>query len=60
MDKIFDSAQGWECQNMLTVSLLIARSAEMRKESRGVHFRSDFPNMDDKLFKKHIEISHQM
>jgi len=59
MDKVFDSAQGWECQNMLTVSLLIARSAEMRKESRGVHFRSDFPNMDDKFFKKHIEINRQ-
>jgi L-aspartate oxidase len=57
MDKVFDSAQGWECQNMLTISLLIARSAEQRKESRGVHFRSDFPNMDDKFFKKHMEIS---
>ncbi len=59
MDKVFDSAQGWECQNMLTVSLLIARSAELRKESRGVHFRMDFPNMDDKSFKKYIEISRQ-
>jgi len=58
MDKIFDSPQGWECQNMLTVCLLMARSAQMRQESRGVHFRSDFPNTDDKNFKKHIEIAH--
>jgi L-aspartate oxidase len=57
MDKIFDSPEGWECQNMLTVSLLMARSAEMRKESRGVHFRRDFPDSDDEHFKEHIEIS---
>jgi L-aspartate oxidase len=56
MDKIFDSPEGWECQNMLTVSLLMARAAEMRRESRGVHFRSDFPDTDNKRFKKHIEI----
>ena len=57
MDKIFDGPAGWECQNMLTVCLLMARAAEMRQESRGVHFRSDFPNTDDEHFKKHIEIS---
>jgi len=57
MDKIFDSPEGWECQNMLTVSLLMTEAAEQRQESRGVHFRSDFPNTDDKRFKKHIEIS---
>jgi L-aspartate oxidase len=57
MDKIFDSPQSWECQNMLTVCLLMAQSAQMRQESRGVHFRSDFPDTDDENFKKHIEIS---
>jgi L-aspartate oxidase len=59
MDKIFDSAEGWECQNMLTTSLLIARSAEMRRESRGVHFRRDFPDTDDEHLKKHIEIKRE-
>jgi L-aspartate oxidase len=57
MDKIFDSPEGWQCQNMLTSSLLMARSAQMRKESRGVHFRSDFPHIDDENFKKYIEIT---
>jgi L-aspartate oxidase len=57
MDKIFDGPAGWECQNMLTVCLLMARAAEIRQESRGVHFRSDFPNTNDEHFKKHIEIS---
>jgi L-aspartate oxidase len=39
MDKVFDSPQGWECQNMLTVSLLMAQAAQKRQESRGVHRR---------------------
>jgi L-aspartate oxidase len=56
MDKVFDGPSGWECQNMLTLCLLMARAAESRQESRGVHFRSDFPATDDKNFKKHIEI----
>lgn len=59
MDKIFDSTAGWECQNMLTVSLLTARAAQMRKESRGVHFRGDFTDTDDEHFKKHIEIKKE-
>ena len=57
MDKIFDSPAGWECQNMLTVCLLMAQAARKRRESRGVHFRSDFPDTDDENFKKHIEIA---
>jgi L-aspartate oxidase len=57
MDKIFECPNGWECQNMLTVSGLMARAAQMRRESRGVHFRSDYPDTDDEQFKKHIEIA---
>ncbi|HUU18394.1 MAG TPA: L-aspartate oxidase [Sedimentisphaerales bacterium] len=60
MDKIFDSSQGWECQNMLTVCLLMAQSAQMRRESRGVHYRIDFPETDDEHFKKHIEITKRL
>ena len=55
LDKIFDSPLGWECQNMLTVCLIMAKAAEVRTESRGVHFRSDFPQADDTKFKTHIE-----
>jgi L-aspartate oxidase len=56
MDKVFDGPTGWECQNMLTVCLLMASAAELRKESRGVHFRGDFPDTDDGNYKKHFEI----
>jgi len=57
MDKAFEAPPGWECQNMLTVSLLIAQAARQRRESRGTHFRRDFPHTDDDNFKKHIEIT---
>ena len=59
MDKQFDNPQGWELQNMLTVCQLIAQSALERKESRGVHFRSDFPDTDDEHFKKHTVIKRE-
>jgi succinate dehydrogenase/fumarate reductase flavoprotein subunit len=42
---------------MLTGSLLMAQAAEIRQESRGVHFRSDFPETDDQQFQKHIELA---
>lgn len=36
-----------ELRNLLDVSILIARAALMREESRGAHYRSDFPREDD-------------
>jgi L-aspartate oxidase len=56
MDKVFDTPEGWECQNMLTTSLLMAHGAELRKESRGVHYRMDYPQPDDARFRRHTEI----
>ncbi|CAG0996454.1 L-aspartate oxidase [Planctomycetaceae bacterium] len=32
----------WQLENMLVVGLAMAKSAALRKESRGVHFRTDF------------------
>jgi L-aspartate oxidase len=59
MDKVFDASAGWECQNMLTVCLLMTRAAELRQECRGVHFRTDFSNTDDEHYKKHFEIRRE-
>ncbi len=42
----FPSVDGWEFQNMLLVARLMIDSALARNESRGVHFRSDFPESD--------------
>ena len=43
----FAARAGWELQNLLTVSRLMIAAALAREESRGTHFRSDFPNHDD-------------
>ena len=44
---------GWhlarDLQNMLTVSEAIARSALLRRESRGAHSRLDFTGVDPEL-----------
>lgn len=42
----FNSTDGWELQNMLLVARLMIRAAQLRKESRGTHYRSDFPDSD--------------
>ncbi|MBX3474752.1 MAG: L-aspartate oxidase [Planctomycetes bacterium] len=34
----------WQLENMLTVALAMCESALARQESRGVHFRTDFPH----------------
>ena len=61
MDKSFDPATlgpaavaGWELQNMLTVCHLIATAALTRTESRGAHFRTDYPNRDDENWRLHL------
>ncbi|PYR24709.1 MAG: L-aspartate oxidase [Acidobacteria bacterium] len=40
--------------NLITVASLIARAALRREESRGAHFREDFPERDDLHWKVHV------
>lgn len=54
MRQQLDSVAGWELQNMLVTAELIAKSALARRESRGVHFRSDFPAPDDENWRRHL------
>jgi L-aspartate oxidase len=44
---------GHELRNLHALALLIARSGLMREESRGSHYRSDFPFRNDEDFGKH-------
>ncbi|MEQ1829690.1 MAG: L-aspartate oxidase [Pirellula sp.] len=51
-----NSVDGWELQNILSVSLQMASAALARTESRGVHFRTDYPKMDNETWRRHLEI----
>ncbi|MHC5038601.1 MAG: L-aspartate oxidase [Planctomycetota bacterium] len=43
MPRRFEDIRGFNLQNMLLVARLIVRGALRRQESRGVHYRTDFP-----------------
>jgi L-aspartate oxidase len=47
------SRRNSEARNIHTAALLIARSALARLESRGAHYRTDYPEHDDTRFRKH-------
>ncbi len=42
-----------EAANLHLAGLLVTRSALAREESRGAHYRTDYPGHDDKKFLKH-------
>ena len=61
MDKTFtpaigpaNAAAGWELQNLLTGAFLVTAAAYARTESRGTHFRGDFPQRDDVHWRMHL------
>ena len=49
-----DDADAWKQFNLVTVARLIARAALRRQESRGAHYRQDFPERDDVNWKIHL------
>jgi L-aspartate oxidase len=52
--RTFASQAGWELQNLLTAARLMIWAALRREESRGVHYRSDFPQRDDASWRRHL------
>ena len=52
-----DGRHEYELRNLHALALLIARSALAREESRGSHYRSDFPYREDDKFQKHSAIA---
>ena len=47
LEREFTHRAGWELQNLLTIARLMIDAALKREESRGVHFRTDFPRPDE-------------
>jgi L-aspartate oxidase len=50
----FNHEPGWELQNMILTASCIVDAALARTESRGVHFRNDFPEPDDENWRRHV------
>ena len=46
----------YQVLNMLTLGTQIAKCALLREESRGVHLRDDFPDVDDERWRRHIAL----
>lgn len=50
----FNDVEGWELQNLLIIARVMVQAALARKESRGVHLRTDFPDVNDLEWNRHI------
>ena len=46
-----------ELQNMSSIALPVCLSALAREESRGSHYRTDYPKRDDARFLKHSHVT---
>jgi L-aspartate oxidase len=45
--KVGSGAKGWELLNLVTVATALVSAAHLRRETRGCHWREDFPEADD-------------
>jgi L-aspartate oxidase len=50
----FGEPDGWELQNMLTTARIIVQAALQRKESRGVHYRTDYPQTENSTWQHRL------
>jgi L-aspartate oxidase len=46
----------WEATNLLTISTALTASASGRQETRGSHWREDFPDRDDEHWAGHFDV----
>lgn len=51
--------QALDVRNLLAASELIARGALLREDSRGAHYRQDFPNTDNNHWLKNIYLARE-
>lgn len=58
-DSMLTKREEYEFANLLTCAMLTTKAAAVREESRGGHYREDFPERDDLLWRKHIVFSRE-
>lgn len=46
----------WAATNLLTISAALTAAATQREETRGSHWREDFPDRDDAHFAGHVDV----
>ena len=51
----YNTLEEYEFRNLLTIANLITKSAIARKESRGAHYRDDYPEMDSNSYHSYIQ-----
>jgi len=59
LEQISHAPLGTASRNFVTLALLITRAAIWREESRGAHFRTDYPERDDVRWRVHSIMSER-
>jgi succinate dehydrogenase/fumarate reductase flavoprotein subunit len=54
-----DTIDALELRNLLLVGEILARAIQMRKETRGDHYREDHPERDDTNWLRVIKVRHK-
>jgi L-aspartate oxidase len=48
--------ESWETTNLVTISTALADAAALREETRGSHWREDFPDREDARLSGHFDV----
>jgi len=51
-----EGTAAWETTNLVSISAALAAAAMLREETRGSHWREDFPERDDADFAGHFDV----
>jgi L-aspartate oxidase len=54
-DGVTPGIEGWEATNLVTVASALVQAALLREETRGSHWRDDFPDRDDARWGGHLD-----
>lgn len=46
----------WQTTNLLTLGCALVAAAQLREETRGSHWREDFPDRDDERWDGHVDV----